>query len=102
MGRHFTPPMKRTVRLAAVAALVALVLAVSYHLRSWGGVALLAVLAGGYAWYRIQVARGEAAERFFGDMGEETRLTGFQAGSPSEMPVDRPLTPHESAEPPRH
>jgi hypothetical protein len=26
---------------------------------------------------------------FFGDAGEETRMTGFQGGSPSEMPVDR-------------
>jgi len=34
----------------------------------------------------VQVARGEAAERFFGDAGEDTRLTSFQGGSPSEMP----------------
>jgi hypothetical protein len=79
--------MKRSARLFAAAVLAtALVLALSWYLRSWGGVALLAVAAAGYAWYRIQVARGEAAERFFGDAGEDTRLTAFQGGSPSEMP----------------
>jgi hypothetical protein len=83
--------MKRTTRLLAAAALAAaLVLALSWHLHSWGGIALVAVAAAGYAWYRAQVARGEAAERFFGDAGEDTRLTGFQGGSPSEMP---PLEP---------
>ena len=51
----------------------------------FGTVAFIAVAAGGYAWYRIQVERSAAAEKFFGDMGEETRLTGFQGGSPSEM-----------------
>ena len=79
--------MKRTTRLLAAAALAAaLVLALSWHLHSWGGIALVAVAAAGYAWYRAQVARGEAAQRFFGDAGEDTRLTGFQGGSPSEMP----------------
>jgi hypothetical protein len=43
----------------------------------------------GIVWYRVQVARSEEAEDFFGGAGEETRLTGFQGGSPSEMPVDR-------------
>jgi hypothetical protein len=79
--------MKRSVRLLAAAVLAAaIVLALSWYLHSWGGVALVAVAAAGFAWYRIQVARGEAAERFFGDAGEDTRLTGFQGGSPSEMP----------------
>jgi O-antigen ligase len=72
--------------LAAVAALV--LIALSLYLRSWGGVVLVVVAAAVYAWYRVQVARSEAAEQFFGDLGEETRLTGFQGGA-SEMPVDR-------------
>lgn len=84
--------------LAALAAAVA-VLALSWYLHSWGGIALVAVAAAGFAWYRVQVARGEAAERFFGDAGEDTRLTGFQAGSPSEMsPLER--APGRDAEPP--
>lgn len=88
--------------LAALAALVVLaVLALSLYLRSWGGVALLAVVGGGYAWYRTQVARGEAAEQFFGDVGEDTRLTSFQAGSPSEMPLDRTIPPRAPQDPPQ-
>jgi hypothetical protein len=84
--------------LAALAAAIG-VLALSWYLHSWGGIALVAVAAAGFAWYRVQVARGEAAERFFGDAGEDTRLTGFQAGSPSEMStLDR--APGD-AEPPR-
>jgi hypothetical protein len=84
--------------LAAVAAAIG-VLALSWYLHSWGGIALVAVAAAGFAWYRVQVARGEAAERFFGDAGEDTRLTGFQPGSPSEMsPLDRAAA--HDAEPP--
>lgn len=79
--------MKRLTALVIVAAL--LLLGLSMYLRSWGGVALVVVAAGGFLWYRVQVARGEEAERFFGDAGEDTRLTSFQAGSPSEMPADR-------------
>jgi len=79
--------MKRRTRLIAAAAIAAvLVLALSLYLHSWGGVALIVVAGAGYAWYRVQVARGEAAEQFFGDLGEETRMTSFQGGSPSEMP----------------
>lgn len=94
--------MTRSQRLTAFAALVALgLLALSIYLRSWGGIALLAVAAAGFAWYRVQVARGQAAEQFFGDAGEDTRLTGFQGGSPSEMPGERtrpaPLPPEDSA-----
>lgn len=89
---------KRLILAAAVAAL--LVLALSAYLRSWGGLALLAVAAGGFAWYRIQVARGEDTDQFFGDAGEDTRLTSFQAGSPSEMPVDRPLAPERRGDDP--
>lgn len=93
--------MTRSQRLTAFAAMVALgLLALSVYLRSWGGIALLAVAAAGFAWYRVQVARGQAAEQFFGDAGEDTRLTGFQGGSPSEMP-DRtrpaPLPPEDRA-----
>lgn len=85
--------------LAAVAAAVG-VLALSWYLHSWGGIALVAVAAAGFAWYRVQVARGEAAERFFGDAGEDTRLTGFQGASPSEMPpLDR--SPGQNADAPR-
>ncbi|HEX7890527.1 MAG TPA: hypothetical protein VF522_14290 [Ramlibacter sp.] len=83
---------KRMLLAAAVAAL--LVLGLSLYLHSWGGVVLLAVAAAGFAWYRVQVARGEAAEQFFGDAGEDTRLTSFQGGSPSEMPpLDRTVPP---------
>ena len=92
--------MTRPRRLTVFAALVALaLLALSIYLRSWGGIALLAVSAAGFAWYRVQVAQGQAAEQFFGDVGEDTRLTGFQGGSPSEMPGDRthpsPLPPDD-------
>jgi hypothetical protein len=94
--------MKRPNRLLAAAAVVALLLlALSVYLQAWGGVALIVLAAAGYAWYHVQVTRSEAAEQFFGDMGEETRLTGFQAGSPSEMPTtDR--APLDPPQPPRH
>ena len=79
--------MKPSLRIPAIAlAAAAVVLALSWYLHSWGGVALVALGVAGYAWYRVQVARGEDAERFFGDAGEDTRLTSFQGGSPSEMP----------------
>lgn len=86
--------------LAAVAAAVG-VLALSWYLHSWGGIALVAVAAAGFAWYRVQVARGEAAERFFGDAGEDTRLTGFQPGSPSEMSPLEPAPDRDAAPPGR-
>ncbi|MBE7369595.1 hypothetical protein [Ramlibacter pallidus] len=82
--------MTRSTRLIAVAAVVlAALLALSAYLRSWGGVALVALGAAAFAWYRVQVAKGAEDDAFFGDAGEDTRLTSFQAGSPSEMPVDR-------------
>ena len=94
--------MTHSRRLIALAAIVVvLLLALSLYLRSWGGIALIAVVAAGLVWYRVQVARGEATERFFGDAGEDTRLTTFQAGSPSEMPVDRGGDPADGPEP-RH
>ena len=81
--------MSRTARFTVVAVLVSLVLlGLSVYLHSWGGIVLLVLGSGAVAWYRAQVAQGEAAERFFGDMGEETRLTNFQGGSASEMPLD--------------
>lgn len=91
--------MKNRPRLLAAAGVVTLLLlGLSLYLHSWGGVALLVLIGGGYAWYRMQVARSEAAEEFFGGAGEDTRLTSFQGGSPSEMPVDRTAAPHD---PPR-
>lgn len=96
--------MSRPARLAVAAVLAAVVvLLLSLYLHSWGGIALVALVAAGFAWYRLQVARGEAeADQFFADAGEDTRLTAFQHGSPSEMPVERtppeagraPETPH--------
>ncbi len=65
--------------------------AVAAWYRSWGLTALVLVGGAGYAWYRAQVDRAAETEKFFGDPGEETRLTGFQAGgSPSEMPPEPP------------
>lgn len=94
--------MKRPNRLLVAAAVAALLLlALALYFQSWGGVALIVLVAAGCAWYRVQVARGEAAQQFFGDMGEETRLTGFQAGSPSEMPTTDRAT-LDAAERPRH
>ena len=79
--------MNRTARYITAVALASVVLlGLSAYLHSWGGIVLLVLGAGAIAWYRAQVAEGEAAERFFGDMGEETRATTFQGGSPSEMP----------------
>jgi len=87
--------MKPSTRLHLAAGIAAvLLLALSWRLRSWGGVALVLATAGGYAWYRAQVVRGEAAEQFFTDPGEDTRMTGFQGGSPSEL---GPLAPDEEA-----
>jgi hypothetical protein len=96
--------MKRRTRLIALAAIAAaLVLALSLYLHSWGGLVLIAVAGAGFAWYRAQVARGEAAEQFFGDMGEETRMTSLQGNSPSEMPpLDGGLRPQAPPRPPAH
>lgn len=95
--------MKHPHRLAAVAAIAALaVLALSAYLRSWGGPVLIAVAGAALVWYRIQVARGEAAERFFGDAGEDTRLTSIQGGSPSEMPPLERTPPDRPPPPPSH
>ena len=94
--------MKNSTRLIAAALVAcALLLALSLYLHSWGGVTLIVLGVGGVAWYRTQVARGEAAEQFFGDLGEETRLTGFQGGPGSELPPDHPRTGASPHEPPR-
>jgi hypothetical protein len=87
------PIMSRPARFITALALASvLLLLLSAYLHSWGGVVLLVLGAIAIAWYRAQVAEGEAAERFFGDMGEEeTRLPQYQGGSPSEMPLDRTL-----------
>lgn len=81
--------MRRTTRLttlAIVACVVLLLLGLSLYLHSWGGVALIVLGGAGFAWYRSQVVRSEQSEDFFGDLGEETRLTSFQGGSASELP----------------
>lgn len=93
-------PSARLVTAAAVAALATL--AFSLYQGIWGGVALVVVLAAGYAWYRVQVARGEQAQAFFSDPGEDTRLTQLQGSSPSEMPLDRPTAPDQLPRDPRH
>lgn len=67
-----------------------LLLALSYWLRSWGGVALVVMGAVVAAWYRAQVARSEDGQQFFGDLGEETRLTSIEASAPSELPLQHP------------
>jgi hypothetical protein len=81
--------MARTPSLVLFGIVILALLLGAIWFRSWGGLALVVVGAIGVIWYRMQVARNAAAEDFFGDAGEETRLTGFQGGSPSEMPVDR-------------
>lgn len=82
--------MPRTSTFLLVAACAALAAIAAWY-RSWGLMVLVLVGGAGYAWYRVQVDRGAETDKFFGDLGEETRLTGFQGGgSPSEMPVDPP------------
>jgi hypothetical protein len=88
--------MNRSTRLISVAVVAALLIAVSLYLQLWGGLVLVAVAAAGFVWYRMQVARGRDSDQFFGEAGEDTRLTAFQAGSPSEMPVDRGRAEDES------
>ena len=83
--------MARHVHLALVALVATLLLLVAWWFQSWGALALLFVGGVGWGWYRVQVARSAAAEKFFGELGEETRLTGFQGGSPSEMHLDPQL-----------
>lgn len=80
--------MTRTVHLILLAVGTALLLAFGWWLQSWGALALLFVGAVGWGWYRMQVARSAAAEQFFGDAGEETRLS-VRGGLPSETPCAR-------------
>jgi hypothetical protein len=72
-----------------IALLAAAAAGIAAYYRFWGGIALVAVLLGGYGWMRWRATREQATEKFFEGMGEETRMTQIQGGSPSEMPVDR-------------
>jgi hypothetical protein len=85
--------MARTYSLLLFGIVILALLLGAIWFHSWGGLALVVVGAIGIIWYRMQVARTDDAEDFFGDAGEETRMTGFQGGSPSEMPVDRGPAP---------
>jgi len=91
--------MNRTHSIVLFGIVVVALLLGAIWFRSWGGLALVVVGAIGIIWYRIQVERAAGAEDFFGDAGEETRLTGFQGGSPSEMPVDRSPAPRAPDQP---
>jgi hypothetical protein len=91
--------MARTPSLLLFGALLVALLLGAIWFHSWGGLALVVVGAVGILWYRLQVARNAGTEDFFGDAGEETRLTAFQGGSPSEMPVERGPAPR-APEPP--
>ncbi len=82
--------MSRTTRYLLLAVAFAGLVVLAGWQRAWGALALLTVGAVGGFWYRLQVARTEAAEKFFADDGEETRMTAFQGGPASEMPVERP------------
>ena len=90
-------PLLRPTNLLLLAA-VLVIAGVAAWFRSWGLLALVLVGGAGLVWYRLQVARSAATENFFGDMGEDTRLTAFQ-GSPSELPSDRAAAPKPA--PPR-
>ena len=85
--------MARTPSLVLIGIVLVAVLLGAIWFHSWGGLALVVVGAVAIFWYRLQVARSAGTEDFFGDAGEETRMTGFQGGSPSEMPVDRGPAP---------
>ena len=92
--------MARTSSLVLFGIVIVALLLGAIWFHSWGGLALVLVGAVGIIWYRMQVARSDSAEDFFGGAGEETRLTGFQAASPSEMPAERgpaPRTPDRPA-----
>jgi Flp pilus assembly protein TadB len=86
--------------LVAIAFALAAAFAVAAYFHLWGVLAFTAVAVLGYLWYRIQVARSAAAEKFFDGFAEETRLTGMQGASPSEMPVDREPQPKQPPAPP--
>ncbi len=89
-------------RPAAVAILIPVLLAamaLAALLRLWGAMALIAMLTAGFVWYRIQVRRTEASEAFFEGMGEETRMTGMQGGSPSELAAAETAGPTADAPP---
>lgn len=81
--------MERLASLLLATALLALLL-LALLLQSWGGFALVLAATLAWLWLRVRAARSAAAEQFFGEPGEDTRVTAFQAGSPSEMPSPRP------------
>lgn len=81
--------MGRALPLAVATVAALALLAYAWWKGSWGALALLAVAAAAWAWVWTQVRRGADADTFFDGVGEETRLTGFQGGSPSEMPAER-------------
>ena len=85
--------MSRTTCFLLLVFVYAGLVGLSAWLKSWGGIALLVVGGVGWAWYRVQVARTAAAEKFFGDAGEDTRMTGLQTAMPSEMPMDQAVRP---------
>lgn len=91
--------MARTPSLVLFGIVILALLLGAIWFHSWGGLALVGVGAIGIIWYRMQVARSAGTEDFFGDAGEETRMTAFQGGSPSEMPVDRGPTPRAPEHP---
>jgi hypothetical protein len=79
-------------RPVTLALLLAAMVAVGYAATQsgWGGgVALLLLFVVGLLIYRARAKRAASSEKFFGDPGEETRMTSIQGGSPSEMPVER-------------
>jgi hypothetical protein len=87
--------MRRPERFFAAAVVASLlVLALSYLLRSWGGVMLVALGAGAAAWYRAQVAEGEEGQAFFGDAGEDSRQSVLQPGDGND-----PSLAHRAAPP---
>lgn len=82
--------MNRTLGWAVAISCIAALVAVALYHGSWGALVMAVVGAALFGWYKLSVARSAAAEKFFDGAGEETRLTGIQGHSPSEMPVDPP------------
>ena len=77
------------VRKVAAVAAAAVGAAVLVGLSGWiSALVVGGTLGAGYGLYRARARRNTGTE-FFGDAGEETRLTEIKPGSPSEMPADR-------------
>jgi hypothetical protein len=83
------PSLARAIHLLLIALVTLGLLGFAVWARSWGAIVLLVTAGIGWAWYRRQVARSTEVEKFFEDAGEDTRLTGFGAVSPSELPPSR-------------